>query len=100
MATTGDGSMNVFPKLAVFDLDMCLWVPEMYTLDTIPSKDDAVLGNLSEGQIGVVAVKSGWETIRLFPAALKVLQDFYVGEYPGMRIAAASSADTPLAVYQ
>ena len=30
--------------------------------------------------------------------ALRVFQEYWTGKYPGMRLAAASSADTPLAV--
>jgi magnesium-dependent phosphatase 1 len=47
---------------------------------------------------GVIAVKSGRENITLFPTALTILQDIYSGKYNNMRIAAASSADTPRAV--
>ena len=36
--------------------------------------------------------------IHIHKGALLALQGFYKGEYPGMRIAAASSADTPFAV--
>lgn len=88
------------PELAVFDLDMCCWSPEMYSLSVVPdASKDAVRGKLNEnGDEGVVGVKSGREVIALFPDALKVLQAFHEGKYPGMRIAAASSADTPLAV--
>jgi magnesium-dependent phosphatase 1 len=88
----------LLPKLVVFDLDMCLWAPEMYTLDEVPSEENVVRGELADGQFGVIGVKSGWETIRLFPAALKVLQEIHDGKYTDLRIAAASSADTPLAV--
>mmetsp|Transcript_20134 Transcript_20134/g.52659 ORF Transcript_20134/g.52659 Transcript_20134/m.52659 type:complete len:252 (+) Transcript_20134:195-950(+) len=84
------------PKLAVFDMDMCVWSPEMYTLNEVP--EVAIRGPLGDAGEGVVAVKSGSDTIRLFPGALKVLQDYHNGKYPGMRIAAASSADTPFAV--
>jgi len=88
------------PKLVVFDLDMCLWHPEMYSLSSIPdASKDAVRGKLNDkGDEGVVGVRSGRDVITLFPAALKVLQAIHEGQYPGMRIAAASSADTPLAV--
>ena len=68
----------------------------MYTLNEVP--EVAIRGPLGDAGEGVVAVKSGSDTIRLFPGALKVLQDYHNGEYPGMRIAAASSADTPFAV--
>lgn len=86
------------PKLVVFDLDQCLWSPEMYTLSSVPGKDHAKLGRLGEFGDGALGVYSGREVIQLFPGALKVLQDIYLDKYPGVRIAAASSADTPLAV--
>jgi magnesium-dependent phosphatase 1 len=88
---------NNLPELVVFDLDMCLWSPEMYTLDHIPTASDKVIGRLGSSGEGTIAVCSGYEKIRLFPAALKILQDVHVGKYGNMRIAAASSADTPLA---
>eukprot|EP00605_Chrysophyceae_sp_TOSAG23-4_P002152 GSChrysophyteH1.ASY1.ANO1.2380.1 assembled CDS len=58
----------VYPKLVVFDLDECVYHPEMYSLHVVPTKNDCVM------------------------------QRILAGDYPGMRIAAASSADTPLAV--
>lgn len=86
------------PALVVFDLDDCLWSPEMYTLNHIPTSSNVITGSLGESGEGVIAVKSGREEIRLFPDALLVLQKIYFGEYPNVRIAAASSADTPQAV--
>lgn len=85
------------PLLVVFDLDQCLWSPEMYTLSVVPQTSCAQIGALGEHGEGVVGVRSGREVVSLFPGALKILQDFYLDKYPGMRIAAASSADTPLA---
>jgi len=87
---------SVLPELVVFDLDQCLWTPEMYTLTDIPEK--VQVGQLGEYGEGAVGAWSGSDQIKLFPAAREVLQDYYLGKYPGMRIAAASSADTPLAV--
>ena len=99
MTSTGIEIKLVLPELVVFDMDMCLWSPEMYTLDSIPTLKDAQRGKLGDKGEGVVAVSSGYEDIRIFPAALTVLQDFYEGKYgTTMRIAAASSADTPRAV--
>ena len=89
---------SVLPALVVFDLDMCLWSPEMYTLSQVPSSSDAILGDLGDLGEGIIAVQSGRERIALFPGALRVLQEFYQGAYGAMRIAAASSADTPHAV--
>ena len=87
-----------YPPLVVFDLDQCLWTPEMYTLSRIPTNDVCKIGPLGSKGIGKVGVMSGRDIIQLFPDALEILQDIYLDKYPGMRIAAASSADTPLAV--
>ena len=43
-------------------------------------------------------VKSGPYTIAMYDGALRALQRFHAGEYPGTRLAVASSADTPRAV--
>ena len=52
----------------VFDLDECVWHPEMYTLDEVPTNDAAhrVEGPLAGGT-GVVGVRSGSATIALYP---------------------------------
>lgn len=98
-------SSSPLPELCVFDLDMCVWSPEMYLLDEVPAAGKSeVRGKLYSEEDsavtseGVSGAKSGYETIRLFPAARRILRDYYNGCFPGMRIAAASSADTPLAV--
>jgi magnesium-dependent phosphatase 1 len=71
----------------------------MYTLDTIPSPDDKVIGQLNDQDQGVIGVRSGSEVIRLFPDALVILQRYWNNEYgSNVRLAAASSADTPFAV--
>ena len=69
----------------------------MYELDEIPTAKSIVQGNIIDGE-GVSAVRSGNELIRIFPDAMVVLADIYRGKYGNMRIAAASSADTPRAV--
>jgi len=86
---------SVLPELVVFDLDDCLWSPEMYELSEIPRKVE--IGKLGECDEGVIAVWSGNDKIKLYPGALRALQEFYLDMHPGMRIAAASSANTPLA---
>jgi magnesium-dependent phosphatase 1 len=101
----------------VFDLDMCAWSPEMYTLHKPPTI--AVPGDLAQaadqGMLpaagapvgmaaasrmmkGVVGAANGQDTVRLFPGALLALQEVALGKYPGMRVAAASSADNANAV--
>ncbi len=92
-------SYKVVPRLVVFDLDMCMWSPEMYELSVVPDASSVIKGNLADGQEGCIAVTSGHDRIKLFPDALKILQEFYEGKFGDeMRIAAASSADTPQAV--
>lgn len=83
------------PELIVLDLDDCVWHPEMYTLNDMPSTP--IIGDLGGRGEGVAGVKSGMETIRLFPGALKALQECYDGVYDPSRLAVASSADTPFA---
>ena len=49
--------------------------------------------------LGVIGVQSGDSVLRMFPGALSVLQAIHSGKYPGaMRLATASTADTPLCV--
>ena len=86
------------PKLCVLDLDMCVWSPEMYELYEVPKAGECeVRRDLNGRGEGVAGVMSGGDCIRLFPGALLALQEVADGKYPGMRLAAASSADTPLA---
>lgn len=87
----------VLPSLCVLDLDMCVWSPEMYELSHIPTQDDAIMGDLNGRGDGVVGVRSGSDVIRIFPGALTAFQEVADGKYNGMRLAVASSADTPLA---
>ena len=90
---------NPYPELVVFDLDACFWDEEMYTLSHTVDAARSQRGSLGEGiGEGVVAAASGSTMIRIHKGALLALQNFHLGRYPGMRIAAASSADTPLAV--
>ena len=119
------------PELCVFDLDMCMWDPEMYTISSSPSQ--AIKGDLGGAGEGVVGASNGQQTVKLFPGALLALQvcvqiahlqqrghagilerraadrlpwlalwvcakECAAGKYAGMRLAVASSADTPKAV--
>jgi hypothetical protein len=52
------------PKLIVFDLDACLWHPEMFQLSAAPTEYDAHLGG----------VRAGRDVVKLFPGALLVLR--------------------------
>mmetsp|Transcript_16972 Transcript_16972/g.25544 ORF Transcript_16972/g.25544 Transcript_16972/m.25544 type:complete len:172 (+) Transcript_16972:114-629(+) len=86
---------SVRPAMVVLDLDDCVWTPEMYTLDEMPSTP--IYGDLNGLGDGVIGVKSGYETIRMFPGALQALQECYQGMWGDMRLGVASSADTPRA---
>ena len=68
----------------------------MYELSHIPSNTQQ--GNLGNRGRGVVAAMSGHVPIRIFPGALKALQEVHDGKHGSMRLAVASSADTTLAV--
>lgn len=66
-----------------------------FTLSNMPG--DTVMGDLNGRGRGVVGVKSGSDTIKLFPGALQALQEFADGDLDPARLAVASSADTPFA---
>jgi magnesium-dependent phosphatase 1 len=98
-ADTSVADKEGVPSLAVFDLDACLWNQEMFQLSVLVDRENPVTGPLTpDGEIGVIGARSGGVIIKLHPGALHALQRFHAGDYPGMRCAAASSADTPLAV--
>jgi magnesium-dependent phosphatase 1 len=83
------------PELTVYDMDACLWDQEMYTMRSMPGKK--VMGNLNGRGEGVIGVMSGGDKISLHKGSLISLQEHNDGKYPGMKIAMASSADTPFA---
>ena len=85
------------PQLVVLDLDMCVWSPEMYERDDLPTFDSVRRGDLNGRGDGVVGVYSGSRLITLFRGALTALQEVRDGSHPGMKLAAASSAGTPRA---
>jgi magnesium-dependent phosphatase 1 len=85
-----------YPSLCVFDLDACFWDQEMFEMPSIP--DRTVLGDLNGRGIGVRGVMSGGHQISLHQGSLHALQCHADGTlYPGMKVAFASSADTPFA---
>eukprot|EP00435_Cladocopium_sp_Y103_P034147 s674_g8.t1 len=69
----------------------------MFEMEEIPGPQDAVRGDLLGRGEGVRGVMSGSEKISLHRGALKALQNHAEGLFPGMRIAVASSANTPFA---
>jgi magnesium-dependent phosphatase 1 len=87
----------MYPDLAVFDLDACFWDEEMFEMPSIPTESDKVLGDLNGRGEGVVGVMSGRHQISLHKGSLFALQRHYDGVYGDMKVAFASSADTPFA---
>jgi len=85
----------VHPELCVFDLDACLWDQEMFSMPSIPSQ--TVIGDLNGRGEGVIGVMSGPHQISLNKGSIVALQEHADNVYPGMKIALASSADTPFA---
>lgn len=92
---SSDNSAISYPDLTVYDMDACLWDQEMYTMSSMPGK--TVMGDLNGRGEGVIGVMSGGDEISLHKGSLISLQEHYDGKYPGMKIAMASSADTPFA---
>mmetsp|Transcript_13784 Transcript_13784/g.19717 ORF Transcript_13784/g.19717 Transcript_13784/m.19717 type:complete len:209 (-) Transcript_13784:456-1082(-) len=86
---------SIFPELCVFDLDACLWDQEMFEMPSMPSS--TVMGDLNGRGEGVAGVMSGRNKISLNKGSLIALQEHSDGKYPGMKVALASSADTPKA---
>lgn len=98
MSVDGTPAASV-PALCVFDLDACLWDKEMFEMGAIPNAPaDAVVGDLNGRGQGVTGVMSDGDKISLHKGALTALQEHADGRYPGMKVALASSANTPFAV--
>ena len=74
------------PALIVFDLDACLWLPEMYELSTAPTTYSATKGG----------VAAGGDVVRLFPGAQAVLKQLLTdSSFASVRVAVASSTTEP-----
>lgn len=95
MSSSPDTPATPYPELLVYDMDACLWDKEMYEMSSLPSS--TVMGDLNGRGEGVVGVMSGRDKISLHKGSLISLQEHHDGKYPGMKIAMASSADTPFA---
>jgi magnesium-dependent phosphatase 1 len=88
---------GAYPELIVYDMDACLWDKEMYEMTSIPTESDVVRGDLNGRGEGVIGVMSGRDKISLHKGSLISLQEHADVKYPGMKVAFASSADTPFA---
>ena len=85
------------PSMIVFDLDDCLWTPEMHELPGMP--EIPVHGDLNgNGQKGVVGlqVPRYRDTVVLYDGARKVLHELATNPlYEGVLLATASSSLEP-----
>mmetsp|Transcript_345 Transcript_345/g.1010 ORF Transcript_345/g.1010 Transcript_345/m.1010 type:complete len:299 (-) Transcript_345:192-1088(-) len=88
------------PTMIVFDLDDCLWHPEMHELPGYP--DIPVTGDLDPSspgrEIGIVGmqVPRRRDTVRLYEGARLALRELAVDpQYEGILLAAASSSLEP-----
>lgn len=85
-AASASSTPTALPRLVVFDLDACLWSPEMYQLGEPPSAWCDIRG-------GVVAGRS---LVRLFPGALHAFEQLATNAaFAGTRVALASSTSEP-----
>mmetsp|Transcript_59585 Transcript_59585/g.111504 ORF Transcript_59585/g.111504 Transcript_59585/m.111504 type:complete len:182 (+) Transcript_59585:60-605(+) len=76
----------MLPHLIVFDLDACLWTPEMYELASAPSTYCSKRGGIMAGR----------DTVSIFPGAMRVLQRLCTDPaFSGIQIAVASSTTEP-----
>jgi magnesium-dependent phosphatase 1 len=81
------------PRLVVFDLDACVWEPEMYELDATPTKPcHADLGCGMQ----VAGLQAGDSTVRLFEGALIALRELHTNPaFENVMLASASSSLVP-----
>jgi hypothetical protein len=87
---------RILPSLIVFDLDDCLWRPEMHELSGLP--EIPVHGDLGNGETGVVGLKVPryGDTVTLFEGARRVLHELATNPiYKGLPLATASSSLEP-----
>eukprot|EP01059_Diplonema_ambulator_P002029 TRINITY_DN1166_c1_g1_i1.p1 TRINITY_DN1166_c1_g1~~TRINITY_DN1166_c1_g1_i1.p1 ORF type:complete len:191 (+),score=51.03 TRINITY_DN1166_c1_g1_i1:351-923(+) len=80
------------PRMVVFDLDACLWDPEVYLLNRMPNKP--VTGE--DGR--VVGASDGSMTVQLHPGAVVALNELRM--MPDVKVAAASTSLAPPYSYQ
>ena len=74
------------PQLIVFDLDACLWSPEMFELDSAPTRYEDRLGG----------TRAGNDVVRLFPGAQVVLKRILLDpSFRNVQIGVASSTTYP-----
>lgn len=111
-AACSTSSKPVLPTLIVFDLDDCLWTPEMHELSGMPSVpvEGPLDPNDCDSELGTVGMKVpsrrrggggfDWgesdEMVELYPGARAVLRELATDpQYGGVKIAVASTSLEP-----
>jgi hypothetical protein len=95
--TSSNTSTNrILPSLIVFDLDDCLWTPEMHELPGLPEIPvHGDLGNNEKGVVGLKVPRYG-DTVTLFEGARRVLLELATNPiYKASSFATASSSLEP-----
>ena len=106
-----DMNANLLPSLIVFDLDDCLWTPEMHELSDMPSipvEGPLDPNNPMDSPLGVIGLKvrgnrRGWgsynddeEVVELYPGARLALRELLTKpEYKNIQIGVASTSLEP-----
>ena len=91
--TSSSSSSSLHPTLIIFDLDDCLWSPEMFQLSSLPK----VPTTDSSGEVVACSTADG-DSVRLFPGARRVLSKLSSGGYglpSSTLLAVASSSEVP-----
>jgi magnesium-dependent phosphatase 1 len=89
---------RILPSMIVFDLDDCLWSPEMYTLRNKPSIPvEGIIDEKSQhrGIVGMQVPRNG-PVVKLFSEAREILQELVTNPiYTDITLGLASSSEKP-----
>lgn len=89
---------RILPSMIVFDLDDCLWSPEMYTLRNKPSIPvEGIIDekNQHRGIVGMQVPRNG-PIVKLFNEAREILQELVTNPtYRDITLGLASSSEEP-----
>ena len=109
MAKCNSNNYDDLPSMIVFDLDDCLWTPEMHELSGMPSicVEGPLDPNDTDSPLGTVGMKvpsrrrGGWgnsdeEIVELYPGARLALRELVTSpKYAQVKIAVASTSLEP-----
>jgi hypothetical protein len=96
-ASPSNNRDSFLPSMIVFDLDDCLWTPEMHELPGLPSIpiEGSLDNHKMRGVVGLKVPRNG-PTVFLFDGARKALHELATNpQYEGVILATASSSLEP-----